>query len=178
MPAMHPTDIIKSNVHELILRSKYNPITYVWGPPGTGKTYTLARVAANKYFKGKKVLVLAHSNQAVDVLMTEISSFVEKKGRFREGDILRYGSQLSETITQHESLHMNQLLQKAASDLAEQKESLTEERRLLKKDLASSFSHRDSEQLLQIETKLASILEKIHQKEIQFLKRRISLEQL
>ena len=170
MPTKHPTDIIKSNVHELILRSKYNPITYVWGPPGTGKTYTLARVAANKYFQGKKVLVLAHSNQAVDVLMMEISSFVEKKGKSREGDILRYGSQQSEAISQFGSLHINQLLKVSQPTLAEQKESLKEERRLLKKDLASSFSHRDSDQLLQIETKLASILEKIHQKEIQFLK--------
>ena len=170
MQIKHPTDIIKSNVHELILRSKYNPITYVWGPPGTGKTYTLARVAANKYFQGKKVLVLAHSNQAVDVLMMEISSFVEKKGKSREGDILRYGSQQSEAISQFGSLHINQLLKNRQPTLAEQKESLKEERRLLKKDLASSFSHLDSDQLLQIETKLASILEKIHQKEIQFLK--------
>jgi len=169
MPTKHPIDIIKSNVHELILRSKYNPITYVWGPPGTGKTYTLARVAANKYFKGKKILVLAHSNQAVDVLMTEISSFVEKKGRFQEGDVLRYGSQQSEAISQYESLHMNQLLKKRHPNLAEQKENLIDERRMLKKDLASSFSHRDSEQLLQLETKLASVLEKIHQKEIQLL---------
>ena len=170
MPTNHPTEIIKSNVHELILRSKYNPITYVWGPPGTGKTYTLARVAANKYFQGKKVLILAQSNQAVDVLMMEISSFVEKKGKNREGDILRYGSQQSEAISQFGSLHINQLLKVSQPALAEQKESLMEERRLLKKDLASTFSHRDSDHLLQIETKLASILEKIHQKEVQFLK--------
>ena len=170
MPTKHPTEIIKSNVHELILRSKYNPITYVWGPPGTGKTYTLARVAANKYFQGKKVLILAQSNQAVDVLMMEISSFVEKKGKNREGDILRYGSQQSEAISQFGSLHINQLLKVSQPALAEQKESLMEERRLLKKDLASTFSHRDSDHLLQIETKLASILEKIHQKEVQFLK--------
>jgi hypothetical protein len=170
MPTRHPTNIIKSNVHEVILRSKYNPITFVWGPPGTGKTYTLARVAANKYFQGKKVLVLAHSNQAVDVLMMEISTFVEKKGRNREGDILRYGSQQSEAISQFETLHINQLLKTRQPNLVEQKDNLMEERRLLKKDLASSFSHRDSEQLLQIETKLASILEKVHQKEVELLK--------
>ena len=76
--AKHPTNHIKSNIHELVLRSKYNPVTYVWGPPGTGKTYTLARVAANKYFKEKRVLVLSHSNQAVDVLMGEINLFVQK----------------------------------------------------------------------------------------------------
>ncbi|WP_338447796.1 AAA domain-containing protein [Niallia oryzisoli] len=170
MPAKHPTDRITSNVHELVLRSKYNSITFVWGPPGTGKTYTLARVAANKYIKEKKVLVLAHSNQAVDVLMAEISSFVEKKGRLKEGDIIRYGSNPSGAVERNESLHMNQLVIKRYPQLAEEKESLLVERRMLKKDLASSFSQRDSEQLLQIETKLAAIIEKIHQKEIQFLK--------
>ncbi|WP_071394600.1 DEAD/DEAH box helicase [Bacillus tuaregi] len=170
MPAKHPTEVIQSNVHELILRSKYNPITFVWGPPGTGKTYTLARVAANKYFKEKKVLVLAHSNQAVDVLMTEISSFVEKKGRFKEGDMIRYGSQLSVSVERQWTIHINQLIMKRQPKLAEEKMRLLEERKILKKDLSSSFSHRDSEQLLQIENKLASILEKIHQKELQFLK--------
>ncbi len=170
MPAKHPADIIKSNVHEVVLRSKYNPITFVWGPPGTGKTYTLARVAANKYFKEKKVLILAHSNQAVDVLMTEISSFVEKKGCLKDGDIIRYGSQLSEIVERHQSLHMNQLIIKRYPQLAEEKTRLLEERQMIKKDLSSSFSQRDSEQLLQIETKLAGVLEKIHQKEIQFLK--------
>ena len=59
------------------------------------------------------MLVLAHSNQAVDVLMMEISSFVEKKGKNREGDILRYGSQQSEAISQFGSLHINQLLKES-----------------------------------------------------------------
>ena len=91
MPAKHPVEKIKSNVHEVVLRSKYNPVTFVWGPPGTGKTYTLARVAANKYFQEKSVLILSHSNQAVDVLISEIAAFIKKKARFHVGDILRYG---------------------------------------------------------------------------------------
>ena len=80
MPAKHPVEKIKSNVHELVLRSKYNPVTFVWGPPGTGKTYTLARVAANKYFQKKRVLILSHSNQAVNVLISEISHFIAAFG--------------------------------------------------------------------------------------------------
>jgi hypothetical protein len=170
IPAKHPVEKITSNVHELVLRSKYNPITYVWGPPGTGKTYTLARVVANKYFKEYRVLVLAHSNQAVDVLMGELTSFVVKKERWREGDILRYGSRVTELTAHNELLHVGQLLEERHPDLAAQKERLFEERKALKKDLASSFSLRDSEDLLQIETKLASVLEKIRQKEIQFVK--------
>ncbi|QED47143.1 AAA domain-containing protein [Cytobacillus dafuensis] len=168
--AKHPEDKIKSNVHELILRSKYNPVTYVWGPPGTGKTYTLARVAANKYMKGLRVLVLSHSNQAVDVLMSEVSLFLEKKGYKNRGELLRYGSQLGEAIKNRPFMTATQLIEKHHTGLAEDKLSLTEERRLLKLDLSSSFSKKDTERLLHIEKKLGSILDKIRQKELEFLK--------
>ncbi|MBM7602224.1 hypothetical protein JOC75_000194 [Metabacillus crassostreae] len=163
----HPTENIKSNVHELVLRSKYNSVTFVWGPPGTGKTYTLGRVAANKYFKGQSVLILSQSNQAVDVLMNEVSRFVDKKGRFHEGDLLRYGSQTS--IVSQVSLTTTELLVKRHPELAQQKQKLQEEKNDLKNDLGISYSHRDTEKLLSIEGELATILEKIRYKEIEFV---------
>ncbi|SMQ79752.1 AAA domain-containing protein [Bacillus sp. OV166] len=170
MPAKHPVEKSKSNVHELVLRSKYNPVTFVWGPPGTGKTYTLARVAANKYFQEKKVLILSHSNQAVDVLINEISTFIKKKDRFREGDVLRYGLNTGEQLVHHEAVTTSQLLQKEDPQLAEEKEMLIEERRKLKQGIARSFSKRDTNQLLELETKIARVLEKIRQKELEFIK--------
>lgn len=170
MPAKHPVEKIKSSVHELILRSKYNPVTFVWGPPGTGKTYTLARVAANKYFQQKRILILSHSNQAVDVLISEVSSFIVKKSRFREGEVLRFGTNTSEALSMDKILTANQLLEKQEPGLAESKDKLLEERRKLKQDLANSFSKRDSDDLLVLETKIARVLEKIRQKEAEFLK--------
>ncbi|MBI0578956.1 AAA family ATPase [Neobacillus cucumis] len=170
MPAKHPLDKIKSNVHELVLRSKYNPVTFVWGPPGTGKTYTLARVAANKYFQKKRVLILSHSNQAVNVLISEISYFINKKQRFQEGEVLRYGFHSGEGLPNEEALTTSQLIEKQDPGLAENKNILLEERRMLKQDLARSFSKRDSNQLLELETKIAKVLEKIRQKELQFVK--------
>jgi hypothetical protein len=164
----HPNENIKSTVHELMLRSQYNPVTFVWGPPGTGKTYTLARVASNKYINGKKVLVLAHSNQAVDVLMDEISSFLYKKKRFKEGEMIRYGSH-SNSILQNSAITTQELLKTLYPDLAHRREQLIEERRLIKQDLSHSFSKRDSEALLELETKIAQVVEKIRQKEIEFI---------
>ncbi|KMJ59516.1 DNA helicase [Bacillus sp. LL01] len=169
MMTKHPTNIIKSNVHELILRSKYNPVTFVWGPPGTGKTYTLARVAANKYFKKKKVLILSHSNQSVDVLMREISTFLSKQKRYNEGDVLRYGSHNSELLANLPAITSSQLLQNRDPVLAEERDKVMDERKHLKSDLSNSFSKRDSEKLLKLETKVARILEKIRQKEMDFL---------
>ena len=170
MPATHPVEKIKSTVHELVLRSKYNPVTFVWGPPGTGKTYTLARTAANKYFQEKRVLILSHSNQAVDVLIGELSDFINKKNRFREGDILRYGFGSREQLSDWEAVTTSGLLEKQDPGLAEEKEILLEERKHLKQDIARSFSRRDTNHLLELETKIARVLDKIRQKEIQFVK--------
>lgn len=170
MQALHPVESHQTVVKELFVRSKYNPVTFVWGPPGTGKTYTLARVAANHYLKEKKVLILAHSNQAVDVLMAEIATFVKKKKRFQEGEILRYGSQVGESLTLHKDIVSSQLIEKHEPQLIKEKEQVVEEKHLIKQDLAGSFSVRDSEQLIEIEKKLTRILEKIRQKEMSFIK--------
>ncbi|OIJ22192.1 DNA helicase [Anaerobacillus alkalidiazotrophicus] len=165
----HPLDKLKTNSHELFYRSKYNPTTFVWGPPGTGKTYTLARVASNKYFQGKRVLILSNSNQAVDVLLKEIVDFLTKKSKFIDGDVLRYGTGSKQSMT--EPITTEMLLKKREPRLAKERDLVLEERRLLKHDLSNSFSKRDSETLLATEKKLASLQEKIRQKELSFLKK-------
>lgn len=42
-------------------------LSFVWGPPGTGKSYTLGRIVANLYAQKKRVLLLSTTNVAVDV---------------------------------------------------------------------------------------------------------------
>lgn len=41
-------------------------ITFIWGPPGTGKTETVARIARHFYGQGGRVLIVSHANVAVD----------------------------------------------------------------------------------------------------------------
>lgn len=170
MEAKHPEDKVVSNVHELVLRAKYNPVTYVWGPPGTGKTYTLARTAANKYIKKQKILILAQSNQAVDVLMAETTAFLKRKGKFSEGELLRYGSGAGEMLVEHPELTAAYLLSLDENQFSSEKELLLQERRHLKRDLSNSFSGRDTDALLDVEKKLSSLLERIRQKETKLLK--------
>ncbi len=164
----HPEEKVKSPLHELILRSKYNPVTFVWGPPGTGKTHNLARAAANHFFKGNSVLILSHSNQAVDVLMRETAAFAEGREKFEEGKIMRYGMQRD--VQSDLPLYSDQLLMAKHPDLAEEKVKIMDERKKLKEDLSTSFSKRDSDQLLKLEARLGSILEQIRRKETQFVK--------
>ncbi|MEK4824141.1 DNA helicase [Niallia circulans] len=167
----HPSEQLKNHVHELSLRCKYNPVSFVWGPPGTGKTYTLARVALQRYWKGKRILLLAQSNQAVDVLLTEITTTIKEKDRFKIGDILRYGGNSNNASLEQEKITTSSLLDKKDMDLAKQKQYFFEEKLKLKQDLSYSFTTRDSAQLLEMEEKLANVMEKIRKRELQFVQK-------
>lgn len=76
-----------------ISMSLTNPITIIWGPPGTGKTHTLAEIALKFFEQGKRVLILSQSNIAVDNAMLKIKQFVRerRKASSVEGEIFRAG---------------------------------------------------------------------------------------
>ncbi len=48
------------------------PITYLWGPPGTGKTSTIAAAIAALVEHRQRILVVTPSNAAADVLLTQL----------------------------------------------------------------------------------------------------------
>ena len=47
-------------------RALQQSVSYIWGPPGTGKTATLAYIMANYLLQGKRVLFVSNTNRAVD----------------------------------------------------------------------------------------------------------------
>ncbi|MBZ0150280.1 MAG: AAA family ATPase [Planctomycetes bacterium] len=56
-------------------------IAVLWGPPGTGKTYTLAHLAASLVRSGKRVLLLAPTRVAADTATLAIDSALEPERR-------------------------------------------------------------------------------------------------
>ena len=63
--------------------------TFVWGPPGTGKTYTIGELGAQLFVKGKALLIASHTNTAVDGAVLRIAEALD--GQFQEGEIIRVG---------------------------------------------------------------------------------------
>ena len=49
-------------------------VTVIWGPPGTGKTYTMAQMTERFVSMGKNVLIVSHSNISVDNVVKQISN--------------------------------------------------------------------------------------------------------
>lgn len=127
--------------HELLKGSKIaknhgftEPITMIWGPPGTGKTQTLAEIAIMHMLKGRRVAILSHSNVSVDGAIKRIISLVEKNNKnslLEQGKILRYGYVREEILANHPyGTAFNYALQKFPK-LKEEKETLEERKALL-----------------------------------------------
>ena len=67
-------------------------VTFVWGPPGTGKTFTIAALVACLAEIGETVLVTSHTHAAVEQALSELVKEPTEGGR--EGFL--YGSPLIE----------------------------------------------------------------------------------
>jgi len=74
------------------------PLTFVWGPPGTGKTATVARIAETFAKRGKRVLVVAPSNVAVDEATARIATVLRRSTLYEERRILRFGVHRNEAL--------------------------------------------------------------------------------
>jgi hypothetical protein len=71
-------------------------LTFIWGPPGTGKTHTLARLIAIAALSGKRVIATSIANVAVDQLAKRVVLALQSSGPagerlLNEGRVLRFG---------------------------------------------------------------------------------------
>lgn len=68
-------------------------ISYLWGPPGTGKTQTLSVGIRAAFDAGKRILVCSNTNKAVDQLIYRLCDHLKplKHAAFEEGKVVRIG---------------------------------------------------------------------------------------
>ncbi|HVX39523.1 MAG TPA: AAA domain-containing protein [Gemmatimonadaceae bacterium] len=81
-------------------------VTYLWGPPGTGKTTTLAALVHAHVVAGRRVLIVAPSNAAVDVLAMALASRLKDMPEFDRGLLLRIGPRASRERRRRHGRHI------------------------------------------------------------------------
>jgi hypothetical protein len=73
-PAAAPTEEVTSPLlltpaqRDAVVRARHEPITVISGPPGSGKSHTVAAIAADAVAGGRSVLVATRSNYAAEVV--------------------------------------------------------------------------------------------------------------
>ena len=67
-------------------------ISYIWGPPGTGKTFVLAEVVRSAFTENQRVLICSNTNRAVDQVLFKVCESLGKQHvAMEEGRIVRLG---------------------------------------------------------------------------------------
>jgi hypothetical protein len=65
---------------DVVQRCLRRDISFVWGPPGTGKTYTLGKLIATAATGGQRIIATSIANVAVDQLASQVIRALESAG--------------------------------------------------------------------------------------------------
>ena len=79
-----------------ILRSMSQEVSFIWGPPGTGKTKTLSILLNTLIAAGKSVLLVANTNAAVDEIFRKFMDDANNASFIQDGKIIRLGIPIAE----------------------------------------------------------------------------------
>lgn len=100
-------------------------ITFIWGPPVTGKTQTIGEIGAQLFVRGRTLLMVSHTNTAVDEALIRIADAL--KGQFREGDVIRVGEPVKTELARRDDLLLRRVAEKRSTELRKQKEAIEAE---------------------------------------------------
>lgn len=148
------SDIAKGQ-ETAVRMSLEQPITFVWEPPGTGKTQTLAKIAWAHIDKGERVLMLSYSNVSVDGAILRVTSL---KNDVFPGQLVRYGFPKDKRISEHPYLSSYNLAINNYPDLLKRRTQLQAEKKRLEKN---------DPKLIQVEKELNEIRRELRAAESQ-----------
>ena len=119
------------------------PLSVVWGPPGTGKTRTVARSVEAHLNAGRSVLLVSHANNAVDEALEDIANHLKGSLFYQEGKLVRLGKPQEEhlKILERECplVILDNIAEKLGETLSQEKRTLETEK-LQIDNILSSFS--------------------------------------
>lgn len=127
-----PPDDLTVDQSTALVRCLLQPVTYVWGPPGTGKTVLLAAIALQLYQDNKRVLIVSHTNHAVDGVVESICKRIMERDRrtaVAEASILRVGTMVRESLIKRyaDQVSLDAVINKSHEKVSSRLAALTRE---------------------------------------------------
>ena len=158
-------------------------ITYIWGPPGTGKTFGIAHLIASLIEKGERVLVTSHTHAAVDQALYEAIKNEPNKApgplslhqAVIDGKVLRIGKTADQKIPH--KVRLDGVMESRAGDLEIQISELEAKARPLSKRRASLRTGiSEWEKLSELTDRLQSAYKRVEQIEANRLKVELEID--
>ncbi|MFI9818239.1 AAA domain-containing protein [Saccharothrix variisporea] len=86
-----PTLQLNDRQRDAVVRALGSELTFVWGPPGTGKTEVVGHVVEGNHRQGHRVLFLAPTKVAVDQAVERLCELLSAESGFADGLVQRVG---------------------------------------------------------------------------------------
>jgi superfamily I DNA and/or RNA helicase len=97
--------------------------SFIWGPPGTGKTSTIGEIGNQLYKKQRSVLLVSHTNTAVDQAILRISKNISED-ELTKGMVLRVGEPKDRRLIDQPNLLLATHVAKKAEEFTTRKQYL------------------------------------------------------
>ena len=111
-------------------------VTFIWGPPGTGKTQTIGAIGEQLYAAQRSVLLVSHTNAAVDQALLKIARALD--GRFEHGQLLRLGIPSHPELAERDDLLLDSAVRERQRELAARQAELQAQRAELERLIADA----------------------------------------
>jgi hypothetical protein len=104
-------------------------VTFLWGPPGTGKTTVVAAVVQAHYLAGHSVLLVSNTNAAVDTALERVCRGLTDDPEIKNGKVLRHGPLMLPELKQRygEIVDLDRVLSRLGTDLARRRDDAAAE---------------------------------------------------
>jgi len=116
-------------------------LAIIWGPPGTGKTKTAAMAIEAHLNAGRRVLLVSHSNNAVDEALEDVAEHLKTTSFYQEGKLVRLGKPQEEhrkkLLEKYPLVLLDEIAARLGESLSREKNELEAEKSLLEDKLAS-----------------------------------------
>ena len=117
--------------HQSLKVAAKSEVMYLWGPPGTGKTFTLAKVIDMFYKQNKRILLVSNTNLAVDLLLKSLCKHLKniQDKNFLNSSVLRFGK-IQDTELENsygEFINIDKAVEKRGEVLSKERDVLRSE---------------------------------------------------
>lgn len=117
-----------------VMKALSQRITFVWGPPGTGKTTTINYLVPILIRAGERIFITSHTNTAVDAVLRAAKNGLTQE-ELRNGAIIRIG-QVREKDKEIEYITLEAVVKRLGAELSKKLEELQARIQVLKKSLS------------------------------------------
>lgn len=107
-------------------------VCIIWGPPGTGKTKTIAQAIEAHLHLDRRVLLVSHANNAVDEALEDVAEQLKNTKFYNEGKLVRLGKPQEKHLKileeQYEMVLPDKIAAKLGDTLTQEREKLVREK--------------------------------------------------